>query len=175
MASSTDRQKLVEDKKHELLRRIAEKKKNEQTKQSNENFSTEGSSQTASKGGAMFLNDGNFLARFQAMQQQNTQSAASLCSNTAGASGVTSDPRPAVSLKLTTVKKTTPAKTVATRPDIFEAPEDVEENGKFEISFILSMLNAEAPLKVTIIYTWVRLSIWTEMTFGEVRFYLCSC
>ncbi|XP_015755181.1 PREDICTED: SURP and G-patch domain-containing protein 1-like [Acropora digitifera] len=128
MASSTDRQKLVEDKKHELLRRIAEKKKNEQTKQSNENFSTQGSSQTASKGGAMFLNDGNFLARFQAMQQQNTQSAASLCSNTAGASGVTSDPRPAVSLKLTTVKKTTPAKTVATRPDIFEAPEDVEEN-----------------------------------------------
>lgn len=158
MASFADRQKLVEDKKQELLRRIAEKKKNEQTKQSTETFSSQGSSQTASTGGAMFLNDGNFLARFQAMQQQNTQSAASVDSSTVGASGVTSDFRPAVSLKLTTVKKTTSAKTVATRPDIFEAPEDVEENGKFEISFKISMLNAEAPLKVTIIYNRVRLS-----------------
>ncbi|XP_068740894.1 SURP and G-patch domain-containing protein 1-like [Montipora capricornis] len=127
--ASMDRQKLVEDKKQELLRRIAEKKRTEQNKQSTASHPSPGNSQTASTGGAMFLNDGNFLARFQAMQQQqNTQTAASVDSSAVGSCGDVSDSRPFVSMKLTTVKKTTPAKPVASRPDIFEAAEDVEEN-----------------------------------------------
>ena len=137
--ASMDRQKLVEDKKQELLRRIAEKKRTEQNKQSTASHPSPGNSQTASTGGAMFLNDGNFLARFQAMQQQqNTQTAASVDSSAVGSCGDVSDSRPFVSMKLTTVKKTTPAKPVASRPDIFEAAEDVEENGKFAVNLSLS-------------------------------------
>lgn len=130
--ASVDKQKLVEDKKQELLRRIAEKKKNEQTKQQPASSSSGGNTQTASTGGAMFLNDGNFLARFQAMQQQHGQTATAT-STAVGLPGTSSDFRPSVSMKLTTVKRSTPSKPVAARPDIFEAPEDVEENGKFEI------------------------------------------
>ena len=136
--ASFDRQKLVEDKKQELLRRIADKKKNEQSKQSNTSLPSPGNSQTTSTGGTMFLNDGNFLARFQAMQQENTKTAAGVGSSTVGSCGSASDSRPTITMKLTTVKKTTPSKPVASRPDIFEAPEDVEENGKFTFELILT-------------------------------------
>ena len=126
-----DKQKQIEDKKQELLRRIAEKKKNEQSKQPSVPSSSDGSKQTVSKkGGAMFLNDGNFLARFQAMQQRQDHTQGPSGSST---TTTASDCRPTVSMKLTTVKSTTPAKPVTVRPDIFEAPEDVEENGKFEM------------------------------------------
>lgn len=128
--ASMDKQKQIEDKKQELLRRIAEKKKNEQSKQPSVPSSSDGSKQTVSKGGAMFLNDGNFLARFQAMQQRQDHTQGPSGSST---TTTASDSRPTVSMKLTTVKSTTPVKPVAARPDIFEAPEDVEENGKFEM------------------------------------------
>ena len=126
--ASMDKQKQIEDKKQELLRRIADKKKNEQSKQPSVPLSSDGTKQTASKSGVMFLNDGNFLARFQAMQQRDTQGPSGSSTTTTA-----SDSRPTVSMKLTTVKSTMPIKPVAARPDIFEAPEDVEENGKFEI------------------------------------------
>lgn len=83
--------------------------------------SSEGNAQQASRSGTMFVNDGNFLARFQAMQQQNT----SVPSTPASTS---TDFRPTVSMKLTTVKRSTPVKPVSARPDVFEAPEDLEEN-----------------------------------------------
>lgn len=124
-----DKQKLVEDKKQELLRRIAEKKRNEQSKQPPVPTSSDRRTQNASNGPPMFVNDGNFLARFQAMQQQQKEQTAS----TATTAGTSADSRPTVSMKLTTVKKTMPVKPVSTRPDVFEAPEDFEENGKFEI------------------------------------------
>lgn len=131
MASMHDRQKLVNDKKQELLRRIAEKRKNEQSKQPPLPSPSEGTAQTVPKSPAMFVNDGNFLARFQAMQQQKAQTA-SASSTTTSAAGSGSDSRPTITMKLTTVKKSTPAKPVPARPDVFEEPDDVEENGKFE-------------------------------------------
>lgn len=135
MASMNDRQKLVEDKKQELLRRIAEKKKNEQGKSPS---SSEGNTQKASRAGPMFVNDGNFLARFQAMQQKPSAS-------TSATTGP--DSRPTVSMKLTTVKRSTPVKPVSARPDIFEAPEDFEENGNLILnSKLLSDLIARACL-----------------------------
>lgn len=133
MASMNDRQKSVEDKKQELLRRIAEKKKNEQGKAPPLPSSNEGNAQKASSTGTMFVNDGNFLARFQAMQQQQTPGAS--------ASAATStDSRPTVSMKLTTVKRSTPIKPVSARPDVFEAPEDFEENGNFILNSKLLIL-----------------------------------
>lgn len=135
MASMNDRQKLVEDKKQELLRRIAEKKKNKQGKSPS---SSEGNTQKASRAGPMFVNDGNFLARFQAMQQKPSAS-------TSATTGP--DSRPTVSMKLTTVKRSTPVKPVSARPDIFEAPEDFEENGNLILnSKLLSDLIARACL-----------------------------
>ena len=135
--ASMEKQKLVEDKKQELLRRIAEKKKNEQTKQQPASSSSGGNTQTVSTGGTMFLNDGNFLARFQAMQQQQQQhgQTATASSTAVGLPGTSSDSRPSVSMKLTTVKRSTPSRPVAARPDIFEVPEDVEENGKFKVFY----------------------------------------
>ena len=133
MASMDDRQKSVEDKKQELLRRIAEKKKNEQSKMPPLPSSSEGNVQKASRSGTMFVNDGNFLARFQAMQQQNT----SVPSTPASTS---TDFRPTVSMKLTTVKRSTPVKPVSARPDVFEAPEDLEENGNFILNSKLLIL-----------------------------------
>ena len=132
--ASMDRQKLVEDKKQELLRRIAEKKKNSQTIQPPLPSSYGGAIQIiqnpAPSGPKMFVNDGNFLARFQAMQQQQkTQEANSSSTATTGAAS-SSDCRPTVSMKLTTVKKSTPAKPA--RPDVFETPEEIEENGNLK-------------------------------------------
>ena len=128
-----DRKKSVEDKKQELLRRIAEKKKNEQSKMPPLPSSSEGNAQQASRSGTMFVNDGNFLARFQAMQQQNT----SVPSTPASTS---TDFRPTVSMKLTTVKRSTPVNPVSARPDVFEAPEDLEENGNFILNSKLLIL-----------------------------------
>lgn len=119
--ASNDRQKSVEDKKQELLRRIAEKKKNEQSKAPPLPSSNEGNTQKASSTGIMFVNDGNFLARFQAMQQQQTSGASTSATTS-------TDSRPTVSMKLTTVKRSTPVKPVSARPDVFEAPDDIEEN-----------------------------------------------
>ena len=134
MASMDDRKKSVEDKKQELLRRIAEKKKNEQSKMPPLPSSSEGNTQKASRSGTMFVNDGNFLARFQAMQQQKTSAPST--------SAFTSiDSRPTVSMKLTTVKRPTPVKPVSARPDVFEAPEDLEENGNFILNSKLLILD----------------------------------
>lgn len=124
MASMNDRQKSVEDKKQELLRRIAEKKKNEQSNAPPLPSSSEGNTQKAARTGVMFANDGNFLARFQAMQQQQASGASSSATTS-------TDSRPFVSMKLTTAKRSTPVKPVSSRPDVFEAPEDFEENGNF--------------------------------------------
>lgn len=140
--ASMDRQKLVEDKKQELLRRIAEKKKNSQTTQPPLPSSYGGATQIiqnpAPSGPKMFVNDGNFLARFQAMQQQQkTQEANSSSTATTGAAS-SSDCRPTVSMKLTTVKKSTPAK--PGRPDVFETPEEIEENGNLKYLKLRSLL-----------------------------------
>lgn len=124
MASMNDRQKSVEDKKQELLRRIAEKKKNEQSKPPPLPPSSEGNTAKASRAGTMFVNDGNFLARFRAMQQQQTSTASTSTVTPTGP-----ESRPTVSMKLTTVKKSTPVKPVPARPEVFEDPEDFEENG----------------------------------------------
>lgn len=137
-----DRQKLVEDKKQELLRRIAEKKKNSQTTQPPLPSSYGGATQIiqnpAPSAPKMFVNDGNFLARFQAMQQQQkTQEANSSSTATTGAAS-SSDCRPTVSMKLTTVKKSTPAKPA--RPDVFETPEEIEENGNLKYLKLRSLL-----------------------------------
>lgn len=133
MASMDDRQKSVEDKKQELLRRIAEKKKSEQSKMPPLPYSGEGNAEKASRSGTMFVNDGNFLARFQAMQQQRTSVSSTSTSTSA-------DSRPTVSMKLTTVKRSTPVKPVSARPDVFEAPEDMEENGNFILNSKLLIL-----------------------------------
>ena len=138
MASMDDRQKSVEDKKQELLRRIAEKKKSEQSKMPPLPYSGEGNAEKASRSGTMFVNDGNFLARFQAMQQQRT-SVSSMSTSTSA------DSRPTVSMKLTTVKRSTPVKPVSGRPDVFEAPEDMEENGNFILNSKLLIL-ARGPI-----------------------------
>lgn len=140
--ASMDRQKLVEDKKQELLRRIAEKKKSSQTTQPPLPSSYGGATQIiqnpAPSGPKMFVNDGNFLARFQAMQQQQkTQEANSSSTATTGAAS-SSDCRPTVSMKLTTVKKSTPAKPA--RPDVFETPEEIEENGNLKYLKLRSLL-----------------------------------
>ena len=140
--ASMDRQKLVEDKKQELLRRIAEKKKNSQTTQPPLPSSYGGATQIiqnpAPSAPKMFVNDGNFLARFQAMQQQQkTQEANSSSTATTGAAS-SSDCRPTVSMKLTTVKKSTPAKPA--RPDVFETPEEIEENGNLKYLKLRSLL-----------------------------------
>ena len=133
-----DRKKSVEDKKQELLRRIAEKKKNGQSKMLPLTSSSEGNEQKASRSGVMFVNDGNFLARFQAMQEQKT----SVPSTSASTS---TDSRPIVSMKLITVKQSTPVKPVSTRPDVFEAPEVLEENGNFILNSKLLIL-ARGPI-----------------------------
>ena len=121
MASAGDRQKLVEDKKQELLRRIAEKKKTSQTQQVAVPSTSGSSSNNIPSKGPLFVNDGNFLARFQAMQQQSK----------ATTTTTSVDSRPAVTMKLTTVKKATQVKPVSTRLDVFEAPEDDDINGNF--------------------------------------------
>lgn len=140
--ASMDRQKLVEDKKQELLRRIAEKKKNNQTTQPPLPSSYGGATQIiqnpAPSGPKMFVNDGNFLARFQAMQQQQKTQEANSSSTTTTAAASSSDWRPTVSMKLTTVKKSTPAKPA--RPDVFETPEEIEENGNLKYLKLRSLL-----------------------------------
>jgi len=55
MASMDDRKKSVEDKKQELLRRIAVKKKTEQSKMPALPSSGEGNAQKASSSGTMFV------------------------------------------------------------------------------------------------------------------------
>lgn len=134
MASMDDRQKQVEDKKQELLRRIAEKKKIDKGKPPPLPPSSDGNTPTASRAGPMFLNDGNFLARFQAMQQQSTSSPSTSTATITGP-----ETRPTVSMKLTTVKKSTPVKPVSARPEVFEDPEEVEENGNLNFISKLSL------------------------------------
>lgn len=134
MASIDDRQKQVEDKKQELLRRIAEKKKIDKGKPPPLPPSSDGNTPTASRAGPMFLNDGNFLARFQAMQQQSTSSPSTSTATITGP-----ETRPTVSMKLTTVKKSTPVKPVSARPEVFEDPEEVEENGNLNFISKLSL------------------------------------
>ena len=137
--ASMDRQKVVEDKKQELLRRIAEKRKNNQQPplpSSSEGYMQNAQSPAPSgpppSGPPLFVNDGNFLARFQAMQQQQKGQTAGASSATTTSAGTSSDVRPTVSMKLTTVKRSTPAKPVPARPDVFEAPEEIEENGNLK-------------------------------------------
>ena len=114
MASSSS----IEEKKNELLRRIAEKKKARIDQTSSNAVSSpcvSSSTGAAPQTSGMFTNDGNFLARFQAMQKSSTAKPA--------------PPRPTVSMKLTAVKKATPPKPVQSRLDVFDNPE--EDHGNF--------------------------------------------
>ena len=115
--ASGDRSFSVEQKKNELLRRIAEKKKAKTSETSTVSLSGSSSPNNPAPPGTktLFTNDGNFLARFQQMQSSTVTSTTA---------------RPTVSMKLTTVKKTTEVKSLPKRLDVFENPLDQEgDNG----------------------------------------------
>lgn len=115
----------IEDKKRELLRRIEEKKKASTainpplppyppTNASNSN------TPTTNEPPSLFVNDGSFLARFQAMQNQQGASSSS---------PTTAPPKPSVTMKISTVKKSSITRPVLKRNDVFEREDDETQNG----------------------------------------------
>ena len=99
----------------------------------------------------LFNNDGNFLARFQAMQQQQQQQTKSPqpTESTKSVPSIKGDSKKrkmTVSMKvLKTAKTTNKPKAKLSRFDVFETPED--ESGNYSIfDKIFSQLGVHAPI-----------------------------
>lgn len=127
MASDKKAQwQLIEEKKQALLKRIEEKKRN--STDINPPLPQSGSLAINSQYSApppptkpgLYVNDGSFLARFQAMQKQKppTNTDISLANKTP------------VSLKITALKKNTPTKPALRTHDVFERDDGPVKNGK---------------------------------------------
>jgi hypothetical protein len=111
----------IEDKKRELLRRIEEKKKNSSTH--DPPLPTNNPIPCTPQSTAIFVNDGSFLARFQAMQKTKTASSLSTFPPLPPS-------KPSVSMKISTVKKNTITRPVLKRHDVFERESSDVKNGK---------------------------------------------
>ncbi|EDO45757.1 predicted protein [Nematostella vectensis] len=110
--------KTVEEKKQELLQRLQQKKK-EKDQQSPQPEPAK-SNEHAASNSSMFTNDGSFLARFKAMQQNTNK-------NTTPSSQTSSNNRPALSIKMSTLRKpTTPKPTTSNLGDVFEKEDNID-------------------------------------------------
>ena len=147
MASHSQQNKLssVEQKKQELLRRIETKKSGNLSASSTNtylptaSFTNTNNVSNPSVKPTLFNNDGNFLARFQAMQQQSSSSNLHTAEpNKSVQSNEDSSKKRKVTVSMKVVKtpstKTTiKPKSKLSRFDVFETPED--ENGNCSILY----------------------------------------
>ena len=138
----------VDQKKQELLRRIEEKKRG--------NSFTSASSSTASVSNAnslpnpsvnpvLFNNDGNFLARFQAMQQQQRNSPQTSEGNKVTPTGEDSSKKRTVTVSMKAVKTPVPSTKTINKPkaklsrfDVFETPEEEYGNYSFLMRYLIT-------------------------------------
>lgn len=125
MASDRNEQwRLIEEKKQALLRRLEEKKR--KSTDNNPPLPPDASTTTNTppplpKPG-LFVNDGSFLARFQAMQKTSSSSTTNIDNSTPN--------KTPVSLKISSAKKNTPNRPALKTHDVFEKDEDSLQNGK---------------------------------------------
>ena len=138
----------VDQNKKELLRRIEEKRRG--------NSSTNPSSSTASVSNAnsvpnpsvnpvLFNNDGNFLARFQAMQQQQCNSSQTPEASKVTPSGEDSSKKRKVTVSMKAVKTPVPSTKTINKPkaklsrfDVFETPEEEYGNYSFLLRYLIT-------------------------------------
>jgi hypothetical protein len=128
----------VDKKKQELLRRIEEKKRGNSSANASSSAASvcnANNSPSPSVNPILFNNDGNFLARFRAMQQQQCSSPQTPEASKAIPSAEDSSKKrkATVSMKVKTINK---QKTKLSRFDVFETPE--EETGNY--SFLMRYL-----------------------------------
>ena len=127
----------VDQKKQELLRRI-EAKKSGNFSASSTNASLSNNSPNPSVNHTLFNNDGNFLARFQAMQQQQSSSSQTPEPNKSVPSSEDNSKEKKVTVSMKVVKTSVPSTKTTNKPkaklsrfDVFETPE--EETGNYSI------------------------------------------
>lgn len=121
----------VEKKKQELLRRVQEKKAGTSSVSSKNTQILSSSSNVIPATNSLFNNDGNFLARFQAMQKQMSPQEQNTNSLISSSEASPKDKKMTVTMKV--VKKPTPpAKVKPSRLDVFDVPDgDDDETGNF--------------------------------------------
>lgn len=152
---ASEQWRLIEEKKQALLRRIEEKKR-----QSTDNnpplppsappsINTPSASQPPPPNPRLFVNDGSFMARFQAMQKSTPPS-------TTNTDNPSLNKAP-VSLKITAVKKNTPSRPSLKTHDVFEKDEAPFQNGKHSKSNIHQSKYYQRSQKSMKINNWFKL------------------
>lgn len=133
MASSQSKVALsaVEQKKQELLRRVQEKKAGRQPVSSSSVPSQRNTDSPAPSSGILFNNDGNFLARFQAMQNQTSAQPQGQSTNSPSLASEANSKEPKMTVTMKVVKKAVPTtKVKPSRLDVFDVPDgDNDETG----------------------------------------------
>ncbi|CAB3990734.1 Hypothetical predicted protein [Paramuricea clavata] len=126
----------VDQKKQELLRRIEAKKSGNFSASTNASLSTASvsnanNSPNPNVNHTLFNNDGNFLARFQAMQQQQSSSPQTPEPNKSVPSSEDNSKKKKVTVSMKVVKTSVPSTKTTNKPkaklsrfDVFETPEE---------------------------------------------------
>lgn len=143
MASSQSKETLsaVEQKKHELLRRVQEKKAGKQPVSSSSALSRPNTDNPAPSSGFLFNNDGNFLARFQAMQQQTSAQVQpqEQSTNSPSSANEANSKETKITVTMKVVKK--PVPTTKVKPshfDVFDVPDGDNDGNVLTCNFVNS-------------------------------------